>query len=115
MSTAYTVVTVLTAAWIGFSAVSLLRRADFVTQPLIEYGVPRAYWTALGTAKALGSLGLLAGLAAPAIGIAAAIGLALYFLGAIATVLRAHSYKTLPYPVLYLAPVIATLTFAATA
>ncbi|MFC5187674.1 DoxX family protein [Actinomadura harenae] len=102
MSTTYTVVTVLTAAWIGFSAVSLLRRADFVTQPLVEYGVPRTWWTALGTAKALGSLGLLAGLAVPAVGVAAALGLALYFLGAIATVLRVHSYKTLPYPVLYL-------------
>ncbi|WP_371656503.1 MULTISPECIES: DoxX family protein [unclassified Streptomyces] len=110
MSLAYIIVAVLTAAWIGFSGFSLLRRADFVTQPLIEYGVPRAWWTLLGAAKAAGAVGLLVGLAVPAIGIAAGLALVLYFLGAVVTVLRARSYKTVAFPVLYLAPVVATLT-----
>ncbi|MQY05562.1 DoxX family protein [Actinomadura macrotermitis] len=109
MSTTLTAVTVLSAAWVGFSAFSLLRRADFVVQPLIEYGVPEAWWTRLALAKALGAAGLLAGLVVPAVGIAAAIGLVLYFLGAVVTILRAHSYKTVAFPLLYLAPVVATL------
>ncbi|GAA1831662.1 DoxX family protein [Actinomadura chokoriensis] len=109
MSTTLITVTALTAAWVGFSGISLLRRADFVVQPLIAYGVPRTWWTWLAAAKLAGAIGLLAGLAVPAVGIAAALGLTAYFLGAIATVLRARSYKTLPFPVLYLAPVVATL------
>ncbi|GGP77033.1 DoxX family protein [Streptomyces melanogenes] len=108
MST-YAIVAVLTAAWVGFSGFSLLRRADFVTQPLVEYGVPRSWWTLLGLAKAAGAAGLLVGLAVPGIGIAAGIGLVLYFLGAVVAVLRARSYKTVAFPVLYLAPVVATL------
>ncbi|MFZ3572604.1 DoxX family protein [Streptomyces sp. BH097] len=104
-----TVVTVLTALWVGFSGVSLLRRAPFVVEPLVSYGVPDAWWTRLAAAKLLGAAGLLVGLAVPAIGIAAAIGLALYFLGAVITVLRVRSYKTVAFPVLYLAPVVATL------
>ncbi|GAA2209015.1 DoxX family protein [Nonomuraea monospora] len=109
MSTTLMVVTVLTAAWVGFSAFSLLRRADFVAEPLVAYGVPESWWPWLGAAKAAGAVGLLVGLAVPAIGIAAGIGLVLYFLGAVVTALRARSYKTVVFPIMYLAPVAATL------
>ncbi|MEW9552454.1 DoxX family protein [Nonomuraea sp. NPDC050783] len=112
MSTTVIVVTVLTAAWVGFSGFSLLRRADFVAKPLVEYGVPASWWPWLGAAKAAGAAGLLAGLAVPAIGVAAGIGLVAYFLGAVVTVLRARSYRTVVFPVLYLAPVVATLALA---
>ncbi|MFF0490933.1 hypothetical protein ACFYTQ_18090 [Nocardia sp. NPDC004068] len=37
-------------------------------------------------------------------------GLILYFLGATATAIRAHSYATSVFPLLYLAPVAAALT-----
>lgn len=109
MSTTTVVVTVLTALWVGFSGVSLLRRAPFVVEPLVSYGVPDTWWPRLAVAKLLGAAGLLAGLAVPAIGVAAAIGLVLYFAGAVITVLRVRSYKTVAFPVLYLAPVVATL------
>jgi hypothetical protein len=109
MSTAFVIVSVLTAAWVGLSAVSLLRRAAFVVDPLVAYGVPESWWTPLGLAKAAGAVGLLIGLAVPAIGILAGICLVVYFLGAVVTALRARSYKTVAYPVLYLAPVVATL------
>ncbi|MEU9419609.1 DoxX family protein [Streptomyces sp. NPDC051000] len=107
--TAVVVVTVLTAVWVAFSGVSLLRRAQFVVDPLVEYGVPRSWWTPLGLAKVAGAAGLLVGLAVPVVGVIAGIGLVLYFLGAVVTVLRARSYKTVVFPVLYLAPVVATL------
>ena len=103
------VLVVVTAVWVGFSGVSLARRAGFVTQPLVEYGVPRSWWGPLAIAKLAGAIGLLVGLAVPALGVAAAVGLILYFLGAVVTVLRARSYKTVVFPLLYLAPVAVTL------
>ncbi|MFF2552170.1 DoxX family protein [Nocardia sp. NPDC058058] len=115
MNTAYIIVTIVAAAWVGFSAFSLLRKAAFVVDPLIEYGVPQSWWTPLGIAKALGAIGLIVGLFIPAIGIAAAIGLILYFGGAVITVLRARSYKTVAFPLLYLIPVAVAVGLGAAA
>ncbi|WP_033217432.1 DoxX family protein [Kitasatospora phosalacinea] len=112
MSVSYAVLAVVTAVWVGFSGVSLARRAEFVVQPLVEYGVPRSWWGPLAFAKLAGAAGVLIGLAVPALGVAAAVGLILYFLGAVVTVLRARSYKTVVFPLLYLAPVAATLGLA---
>ncbi|MEU4534695.1 DoxX family protein [Streptosporangium sp. NPDC023825] len=109
MSTTAVVVTVLAALWVGFSAFSLLRRADWVVEPLTDYGVPRSWWTWLGAAKAAGAVGLLFGLFVPVIGVLAGICLVLYFAGAVVTVLRARSYSTVVFPLLYMGPVIAAL------
>ena len=109
MSTTYAVVTVLAALMVGFSAVSILRRAAWVVEPLTEYGVPRSWWRWLGAAKAAGSLGLLVGLAVPAVGVVAAIALIAYFTGAIVTVARARWWSHVPFPMLYVAPVIGSL------
>ncbi|MFC9964867.1 DoxX family protein [Nocardia ignorata] len=109
METAYVVVTVVAALWVGFSAFSLLRRAAFVVDPLVDYGVPESWWMPLGAAKAAGAIGLLVGLWVPVVGVVAAIGLVLYFAGAVVTVLRARSYKTVAFPVLYLVPVAVAL------
>lgn len=109
MTTTATVVTILAALWVGFSAFSLLRHAEWVVKPLMDYGVPRSWWTWLGAAKAAGSAGLLVGLFVPVIGVLAGIGLVLYFAGAVITVLRARSYATVIFPLLYMGPVIAAL------
>ncbi|MGM7645199.1 DoxX family protein [Nocardia sp. JW2] len=109
METAYVVVTVVAALWVGFSAFSLLRRAAFVVDPLVDYGVPESWWTPLGVAKAAGAVGLVVGLWVPVVGVAAGVGLILYFTGAVVTVLRARSYKTVAFPVLYLVPVAVAL------
>ena len=93
MSTGYVVVTVLWAAWVGFSAGSVFFRAKWVVQPLADYGVPRAWWPWLGAAKAAGAAGLLVGLFVPVIGVMAVIGLVLYFIGAVATVVRPRVYS----------------------
>ncbi|WP_327141526.1 DoxX family protein [Nocardia sp. NBC_01327] len=115
MHIAYIAVTIAAALWVGFSAVSLLRRAAFVVDPLVEYGVPQSWWTPLGIIKALGAIGLIAGLYSHQIGIAAAIGIILYFVGAVITVLRARSYKTVAFPILYLIPVAVALGLGAAA
>ncbi|WP_116043267.1 DoxX family protein [Amycolatopsis palatopharyngis] len=109
MSTAYVVVTVLAAAMVAFSAGSVFFRSTWVVEPLTQYGVPRSWWPWLGTAKAAGAAGLLAGLLVPFVGLLAGIGLVVYFAGAVATVVRAHSYSHIPFPLLYLAPVVGSL------
>ncbi|MGA5816874.1 DoxX family protein [Kitasatospora sp. NPDC094028] len=113
MSVAHTVVTVLGALMVGFSAYSVFAKAEYVVGPLAEYGVPRSWWTWLGVAKAAGALGMLAGLAVPVIGYAAEVGVILYFLGAVVTVLRARAYAHVPFPLIYLAPAAASLLLAA--
>ncbi|MEZ0066081.1 hypothetical protein ABIA32_002090 [Streptacidiphilus sp. MAP12-20] len=112
MSTAYTVVTVVGAALAAFSAGSIFCNAKWVTEPLTQYRVPRSWWPWLGGAKAAGAVGLLIGLSVPFIGVAAGIGLVLYFTGAVITVARAHSYAHIPFPLIYMAPVVASLALA---
>jgi hypothetical protein len=113
MSTAHVVVTLLAAALAAFSGGSLLLHASWVEKPLADYGIPRWWCPWLGAAKALGAAGLLVGLLVPAIGVAAGIGLVLYFAGAVITVVRARWYSHIPYPLLYLAPVVGSLALAA--
>ncbi|MEU2116746.1 DoxX family protein [Streptomyces sp. NPDC016459] len=112
MSTTAVVVTAVAAFMAGFSGVAVLVRAAFVVEPLAAYGVPRAWWNLLGAAKVTGALGLLVGFLVPVIGTLAAVGLVLYFTGAVVTVLRARSYGHVPFPLLYLAPAAAVLVFA---
>ena len=114
MFIAHIVVTVLTALWVGYSAFAVFTHASWVVDALADYGVPRSWWPWLGVAKAAGAAGLLVGLLVPAVGIAAGIGLVLYFIGAVVTVLRARSYTHIPYPLLYLAPVVGALTLGLT-
>lgn len=115
MSTAYVVVTVLAAAMAGFSAASVFVRAQWVVQPLADYGIPRSWWPWLGTAKAAGAAGLLAGLLLPLIGVLAGVGLVVYFAGAVCTVIRARRYAHIPFPLLYAAPVVGALALGFTA
>ncbi|TWP48712.1 DoxX family protein [Lentzea tibetensis] len=111
MSTTHVVLTLVGAAMAAFSAFSIFIRATWVVDPLAAYGVPAAWWPWLGAAKAAGAAGLVAGLFVPVIGIAAGIGLVLYFTGAAITVLRARSYGHVAFPLLYMAPVVAALVF----
>ena len=94
MSTAYVAIMILWAAWVGFCAYSVFSRAKWIVQPMADYGVPSSWWPWLGTAKAAGAAGLLVGLFIPVIGVMATIGLVLYFIGAVATVLRARMYSS---------------------
>jgi hypothetical protein len=108
MSTAQ-IVTLVAAFLSGFSAVSVFTKASWVVEPLAQYGVPRSWWNLLGAAKAAGSVGLLVGLAVPAVGVAAAVGLVLYFTGAVITVVKARSWSHVAFPLVYAAPAAAAL------
>jgi len=69
-------------------------RANFALANSVRVGVPATWLPALGTLKIAGATGLLLGLVGvPYIGIAAAAGLVLFFVGAIGVHLRAHEHR----------------------
>lgn len=81
---------------------SEFRRLNWVLANMSRLGISERWLTSLGVLKALGAVGLLVGLRIPQIGVAAAIGLVLFFVGAIVTALRAHWYGHFPYPAVWL-------------
>ncbi|MFD4373572.1 DoxX family protein [Streptomyces sp. NPDC058486] len=109
MSTSAVVVTAVAAFMAGFSGVAVFVRAKFVVEPLAAYGVPRAWWNWLGVAKVAGAAGLVVGFWVPVIGVLAAVGVVLYFAGAVITVVRAKAYGHVAFPLIYLAPAAAAL------
>jgi hypothetical protein len=102
MSTAYIVITVLAAAALTFSVAGDYVLRSQVLVNMGHAGVPTSWLPTLAALRAAGALGLLIGLAVPPIGVAAAIGVVLYFLGAIITHLRARWYDSIGYPGFYL-------------
>jgi hypothetical protein len=107
MSLAYTIVTIIAAAAVGYSAAAVLLHAKWVVQALNDYGVARVWWPWLGMAKMAGSVGLLVGLFVPIIGVISEIALIVYFAGAVATVVHARWYSHIQYPLVFVAPVVA--------
>ena len=93
MFTAYIVVTILAAAANIFSATLDFIRYKQILINMGRVGVPESWITMLGILKAAGALGLLIGIWVPLIGTTAAIGLVLFFVGAIITHLRARDYS----------------------
>jgi hypothetical protein len=89
MFTVYVTFTLLAAAANIYAAASDFTRPAWLLANMTRLGVPEAWLPALGALKAAGALGLLFGIAVPLIGIAAAAGLTLFFIGAVITHLRA--------------------------
>jgi DoxX-like family len=93
MFIAYVSVTILAAAANIFSATLDFTRYKQVLINMDKVGVPQSWITTLGILKAAGAIGLLIGIGVPLIGAAAAIGLVLFFIGAIIIHLRARDYS----------------------
>lgn len=109
MLIAFIIVTVLTAAANIFAAAVDFRRPQWVLNNMTKWGGSHSWLFTLGALKAAGALGLLVGIGVPLIGIAAAIGLVLFFVGAIAVVIRARWYSHLRWPATYLMMAICSL------
>lgn len=93
MHIAYLVVTFLAAAANLFSAGCDFVRLKQVSIAMAKAGVSESWMTLLGMLKAAGAIGLLAGIVLPAVGVAAGIGLLLFFVGAVCVHLRARDYS----------------------
>jgi hypothetical protein len=87
MRTAYLIVTAIAIAFDGFSGVSALLHFAPIMGPMRRAGVLPLSWLRfpIGTLKTLGALGLIVGLWIPAIGVAAAAGLTIFFICAMYT------------------------------
>jgi hypothetical protein len=109
MFTVYIIVTILTAAANTYAAVVDFHRPQWVLDNMTKWGGSHSWLFTLGALKAAGALGLLVGIGVPLIGIAAAIGLVLFFVGAIAVVIRARWHSHLPWPSTYLLLAIGSL------
>jgi hypothetical protein len=96
MSTAFVVVDVLLALALAVSATFALVHHERVLVAMAKAGVPESKLTMLGSLKAAGAIGLLVGLAVPWIWTGAAVGVVLYFAGAVLTHLRARDYALAP-------------------
>jgi hypothetical protein len=89
----YIVVTILAAAANIFSAALDFIRYKPILINMAKVGVSESWITTLGILKAAGALGLLIGIGVPAVGIAAAAGLVLFFIAAIIIHLRGHDHS----------------------
>ena len=79
---------VLALALVG-SAMAKLTKQEKVVVPITDIGVPPSWLPILAGLEILGAVGLIVGLFVPVIGIAAAIGVILYFVGAVIAHVRA--------------------------
>jgi hypothetical protein len=114
MFVAYVIVTLLTAAINLYTATNDFRRPDWLLANMNKLGVRESSLPVLGILKAAGALGLLIGFRVPLIGVASAVGLTLFFIGAVITHLRARDYSLgNGVPVIFLVVVIAALVFEA--
>ncbi|MGK5639201.1 DoxX family protein [Streptomyces sp. URMC 126] len=110
MFTAYVVVTVLTIAANAAIAAGDYAELDFVVANSAEVNVPRSWIPMLATLKAAGAVGLLLGLlGVEALGVAAAVGLVLFYAGALIAHFRARVFHNIAFPGAYFALAAGTL------
>ena len=94
MAAAYPAITILVAPMVLWSAIGKIRRDPHQVRIVHEVvGVPLKYFPALAACEAAGAMGLLLGIMWPPFGVAAGIGLVLYFVGAIVFYLRVGDVK----------------------
>ena len=90
MDIVYVVITVLAALAYGYAATLNFVGAESVKVVADRVRVSQRWMIPLGVLLASGAVGLLIGLAVPALGIAAASGLVVYFLCALSAHIRVH-------------------------
>ncbi|SCF61646.1 DoxX family protein [Streptomyces sp. Ncost-T10-10d] len=114
MFIAYVIVTAATIAANAAIAAADFAKAEFVLVNSAEVNLPRTWLPRLATLKAAGAVGLLAGLVGfRLLGLAAATGLVLFYVGAMAAHVRARVFHNIAFPGAYLALAVASLALAA--
>jgi hypothetical protein len=94
MDTAYLAITILFAAMVAFSGLGKIRRDPRMVRVIHGIvGVPMEYFPLLAACEFAGGLGLVLGIWWPRLGVAAGIGLVIYFVGAIVSHLRVGDVK----------------------
>lgn len=96
MSIAYDIVGILLALILLLSAYALLTRNAQIVEGMTRIGVPASMFPFLAACEIAGALGLLVGLWYAPLGVAAAIGLVIYFVLAVGAHLRKGDVKGMP-------------------
>ncbi|MGW5679465.1 DoxX family protein [Streptomyces sp. NPDC003860] len=114
MSTAYVIITAITVLATVGNVVMDFANPKYVRANAAEVGVLPNWIPWLAALKGAGAVGLLAGLlGVPAVGLAAATGLVLFFVGAVAVHVRAAVFHNIAFAGSYLALSVATLALTA--
>ncbi|GGN51846.1 hypothetical protein FHR83_009254 [Actinoplanes campanulatus] len=101
MSTVYIVLTAVAALFNGSAATFYLIGHEYPKAQADMKRIPRTYVPVLGSLLAAGTAGLLTGFAVPGIGLLAAVGLVLYFSGALIAHLRVGSRNLIGWAVFF--------------
>lgn len=110
MFAAYIIVTVLAAGANIYAATNDFIGPKWLLSNMSKVGIQESRLPIVGVLKAAGALGLLVGIRVPLIGIAAAIGLTLFFIGALITHLRVRDFSLgNGVPIMFLPIVLAAL------
>ena len=110
---AYVIITVATIVANAWAAGADLAQPKWLLANMDEVGVRRSWLLPLAVLKAAGAAGLVLGLlGVRLLGIAAAIGLVLFFTGALATHVRARVFHNIAVPGAYLALAAASAALA---
>lgn len=109
MFTATVIVSVLLAVLATVSAIGKLTKMEQVIESITGVGVPPERIPVLAALELAGAVGVVVGLWVAPLGIAAATGLVLYFVGAIAAHLRVGDTKGVSGPVVPLLISVAAL------
>lgn len=98
MLTAFVVVAAMTAAANLYVSILDFRHDEGAVANATKVGLPLWSVIPLGILKTAGALGLLVGIWLPAIGITAAVGLVLFFGGAVAAHIRVRWFAPIAFP-----------------
>ena len=94
------IVSILLAAGLLGSAAAKLTKSPKVVEQLTGLSVPAGWLPLLALAEIAGAVGLVVGLKVAGLGVAAAIGVIAYFVGAVTTHVRAKD-KNLAAPAMF--------------
>ncbi|WP_327147832.1 DoxX family protein [Nocardia sp. NBC_01329] len=109
MHTTYLVVAIVTVVMNAVDSFAGFARAKFVLANSAEVGVPRSWLPWLAVLKLAGAVGVLLGiLGMKGLGFAAAVGLVLFFIGALIAHVRARVFYNIAFPGAYFAFALAT-------
>jgi DoxX-like family len=102
-------VVVLLALMLFASAGAKLTRQKPIVEDMARIGVPVGMFGFLASCEIAGAVGLVVGLVFAPLGVAAAVGLVLYFIGAVGAHVRKADYKGTGTPLMMLTLAVAAL------
>lgn len=102
MTTAFVILGGFLGLAISLSAVGKIKRIPGAIESIASVGVKESQYNQLALLEILGALGLFLGIWMPIIGIAASIGITLYFVGALTAHLRKKDSVAKFFPALLL-------------